>query len=231
MTGVPGGSSISRYDAPRTLPGHPIVTACRSDIPRFDIPRLDLPRRGRLIAFVAALLLSPSVSDAQRPSAGTEIRGRIEGADIVRAARRHLGVRYVLGGETPSAFDCSGFVQWVFGEYGIAMPRTAREQAGVGDAPPYDGELQPGDLLFFYGPRGAQHIAIYVGRDSIIHASSTSRRVKLDRLRGRGQTRNWFGQRLIAVRRVLPAEGVFRIASSGPSAASARAASAAPEAP
>jgi cell wall-associated NlpC family hydrolase len=125
------------------------------------------------------------------------------GEEVVRTARRYVGVRYVWGGESPRGFDCSGLVQWVFAERGVAMPRTAREQAGVGDAP-YPGDLRPGDLLFFWGGTGAQHVAIYIGGDSVVHASTRSHRVQVDRMRGTGMRRDWFGQRLIAVRRVAP---------------------------
>lgn len=204
-------------------PGRP-----RLDIPRIDLPRLDIPRRAlrlamRLAAPALVASVVPRIAAAQHPEGAsaapvTEVRGTVQGADVVRSARRHLGVPYRLGGTTPRAFDCSGFVKWVFAEHGIAMPRTAREQAGVGDAPRWDDELQPGDLLFFYGPQGAQHIGIYAGNDSIIHASSSGRRVKVDRLGGRGTQRTWFGRRLIAVRRVLPMEGVFRVAGGAPAA-------------
>lgn len=141
------------------------------------------------------------------------VRGPVSGEDVIRVARRYLGVPYRWGGETPRAFDCSGFVQYVFGRYGIDLPRTAREQAGVGTAP-FPGDLQPGDLLFFYGGRGAQHIALYVGGDTIIHASSTGRRVRLDKLSGSRSKPTWYRRRLIAVRRVLPAEGVFHLPTS-----------------
>ncbi|MFL5577656.1 MAG: C40 family peptidase [Gemmatimonadaceae bacterium] len=166
---------------------------------------------------LCAVLVSvaPSVAAAQGGVRTVAVRGRVEGADVVRVARRYLGVRYELGGTTPAAFDCSGFVRYVFAELGAAMPRTAHEQAAVGDAP-FPGDLQPGDLLFFYGGRGAQHIAIYVGNDTIVHASSRSRRVRLDRLGGVGAHRNWFGERLIAVRRVAPFEGVFRLPAGAP---------------
>ena len=189
------------------------------DIPRLDIPRIGAARVLRRSTWRLALgvaLLAPLAASAQPRAVVHEVRGTVRGTDVVRSARRYLGVPYRLGGATPRAFDCSGFVKWVFAEHGIAMPRTAREQAGVGDAPPWDGELEPGDLLFFYGPQGAQHIGIYAGNDSIIHASSTGRRVKVDRLGGRGTKRTWFGRRLIAVRRVLPMEGVFRVAGSAP---------------
>lgn len=139
----------------------------------------------------------PTIAMASTPAPATF------GAGVVQAARRHVGARYVLGAEGPGAFDCSSFVRWVFAERGVSMPRTAREQAGVGDAP-YPGDLRPGDLLFFWGGSGAQHVAIYAGGDSIIHASIRSRRVRIDRMRGTGAQRDWFGRRLIAVRRVRP---------------------------
>lgn len=139
-----------------------------------------------------------------------EVRAPVHGEDVVRTAKQYLGVRYVLGGSTPRAFDCSGFVRWIFAQHGVWMPRTAKEQAAVGDAP-VPGDLQPGDLLFFFGGRGAQHIAVYVGGDTIIHASSTGKRVKLDRFGGTRARPTWFGRRLIAVRRVLPAEGVVEL--------------------
>ena len=167
-----------------------------------------------------ALFACPAAAQHDRTAAAApaviEIRGPISGADILRAARRHLGTPYVWGGETPGAFDCSGFVQYVFGEYGITLPRTAKEQAGIGDAP-RPGDLRAGDLLFFYGGNGAQHIAIYVGGDTIIHASSAARVVRLDVLTGKRTRETWFRKRLIAVRRILPAEGVYRMPSSGPS--------------
>lgn len=157
-------------------------------------------------------------ASGQPPASVVAIRSTIAGDDVVRTAKKYLGVRYVLGGETPAAFDCSGFVRWVFAEHGIALPRTAHEQAGVGQAPRAGEPLQPGDLLFFYGGNGAQHIAVYVGRDTIIHASSRSRRVKLDRFAGKyNPNSSWFGERLIAVRRILPAEGVFYLPTSASS--------------
>lgn len=179
--------------------------------------------RSLRLAFVAgALAASPAsgqlVGGREGASGVLEIRGPISGGDILRSARRHIGTPYVWGGAAPGAFDCSGFVQYVFAEYGIALPRTAKEQAAIGDAP-RAGDLQPGDLLFFYGGQGAQHIAIYVGGDTIIHASSAAKRVKLDVLTGPRTRQTWFRKRLIAVRRVLPAEGVYRMPSSGPSTA------------
>lgn len=169
-----------------------------------------------LLLSAALALAVPRVASAQKKAPAIAVRGTVTGADIVRAARDYLGVRYLWGGDTPRAFDCSGFTRYVFARYGITLPRTAHEQAGVGDAP-FPGDLRPGDLLFFSGGQGAQHIAIYVGGDTIIHASSSAKRVKLDLIRPHGGAwakHNWFRNRLIAVRRVLPMEGTFYIPMS-----------------
>ncbi len=162
-------------------------------------------------ALIVTPVLHAQITPRMQPS--VHVAGVVDGNTVVETARRYLGVRYVLGGTTPKAFDCSGFIRYVFALHGLSMPRTAHEQAAYGMAPD-DRNLEPGDLLFFYGGRGAQHIAMYIGGDSIIHASSSGHRVMLARLSGTGTHRSWFGQRLIAVRRVLPAAGTFDLPAS-----------------
>lgn len=178
----------------------------------------------RIVAISACLVIAQTAAAQERRSAKPAsptapvmtIRSTIDGEDVIRTARKYLGVPYVLGGATPRSFDCSGFVRWVYAEHGIRLPRTAHEQAALGLAPRAGEPLQPGDLLFFYGGNGAQHIAMYVGRDTIIHASSRSKRVKLDRFSGKYRPNSsWFGERLIAVRRLLPMEGVFQLPTTG----------------
>jgi cell wall-associated NlpC family hydrolase len=173
-----------------------------------------------LVALAAGAQAPRAYSSPVRPSTTpmriVAVRGEIDGQTIVSTAKRYIGVPYVLGGTTPRAFDCSGFVQYVFAQHGIAMPRTAHEQAAIGEAPSPGDTLQAGDLLFFYGGQGAQHIAMYVGGDTIIHASSTGHHVRLDVLTRSGLRRTWFNQRLIAVRRLLPMEGFNYVRTSTP---------------
>jgi len=165
------------------------------------------PRRARAV-----------VTSALPVSGVVPVHAVVQGMDVVQSARRFLGVPYRLGGTTPRAFDCSGFVRYVFALHGIALPRTAHEQAAVGEAPAPGDSLAAGDLLFFWGGRGAQHIAIYIGGDSIIHASSTAHRVRVDRLTKGGRLgRTWFNQRLIAVRRLLPEQGVSYVPATASS--------------
>ena len=122
---------------------------------------------------------------------------------VLGTAKRYLGTRYRMGGTKPGAFDCSGFVRYVFAKHGVALPRTAREQSLVGHSIAVGPDsLRVGDLLFFRTPRGrASHVAMYAGNGRIIHASAGSRRVRYDDLaspRGR-----WFIEHLTGVRRVL----------------------------
>lgn len=94
------------------------------------------------------------------------------------AAASQVGVPYVWGGETslPAAdagFDCSGLVQWAFGQAGITLPRTAQEQHDVVTPVPA-AQVQPGDLVFWNdGTTSVQHVAIYVGAGIVLEAPST----------------------------------------------------------
>src|SRR4051794_17835226 len=112
-----------------------------------QMPTWSIRSAPRAAALCSALLCgAPALAGAQAGARTIAVRGRVEGSDIVREARRYIGVPYVLGGSTPRAFDCSGFVRYVFAEFDVSLPRTAREQAAVGEAP-FPGELEPGDLL------------------------------------------------------------------------------------
>ena len=95
------------------------------------------------------------------------------GNGIIDLAQQFLGVPYVWGGSSPRGFDCSGFVQYVYAQKGIHLPRTADIQATAGQ-PVSKSELQPGDLVFFAGDYvNISHVGIYVGNGQMIHASST----------------------------------------------------------
>ncbi|WP_278548142.1 C40 family peptidase [Paraclostridium bifermentans] len=90
---------------------------------------------------------------------------------IINTAKAQLGKPYVWGAEGPNSFDCSGLVYYVYGQHGIKMPRTSREQANVGTTISQS-QLQPGDLIFSStdGSGGVNHVGIYVGNGQMIHA-------------------------------------------------------------
>ena len=81
---------------------------------------------------------------------------------IVQTAMEYIGVPYVFGGTSPSGFDCSGFVRYVFAHAGIYLPRMADEQYEVG-TPVAMSNLRTGDLVFFSTyDYGASHVGIYL---------------------------------------------------------------------
>jgi len=85
---------------------------------------------------------------------------------VVRAAESQLGVPYVFGGASPSeGFDCSGLVQWAWGQSGVSIPRTTEVQWPALDHVSL-GALEPGDLLFYYNldaDSQVDHVVMYVG--------------------------------------------------------------------
>lgn len=88
-----------------------------------------------------------------------------------------LGIRYRFGGSSRNGIDCSSFVQQVFREMDVSLPRTAREQFEVGNEVS-PGDLQKGDLVFFRTYASyPSHVGIYLGNSKMIHASSRDRRV------------------------------------------------------
>ena len=113
---------------------------------------------------------------------GTPILPRSKVNDLIFTAKKYMGTPYLFGGSTPKAFDCSGYLQYIFRENGIIIPRTADEQYKLGLRTTSSRELVPGDLVFFttYEP-GASHCGLYLGGGNFIHASS-SRGVRVDNL-------------------------------------------------
>jgi len=93
--------------------------------------------------------------------------------NLLRTAFNFQGIQYQWGGRSPKGFDCSGFVQTVFGLNGVKLPRDAYQQAEVGEDVSQDFSLwEPGDLIYF-SERGAKvtHVAISLGGGDFIHAS------------------------------------------------------------
>ncbi|MGV9675012.1 C40 family peptidase [Nocardia sp. NPDC003482] len=87
----------------------------------------------------------------------------------VEAAESKLGSNYSYGSAGPDSFDCSGLVQWSYEQAGVDLPRTSYEQLDSGTPVGLD-ELQPGDLVSFYG---GQHSALYAGDGMVVHAATS----------------------------------------------------------
>jgi cell wall-associated NlpC family hydrolase len=92
-------------------------------------------------------------------------------AGAVQAAQGEIGVPYVWGGSSPSGFDCSGLVEWAYGQVGISLPHYSGAQYDDTTHIPL-GDIAPGDILF-YGPGGSEHEAMYIGGGMMVEAPYT----------------------------------------------------------
>ena len=115
------------------------------------------------------------------------------GSSVVAYAKQILGCKYVYGGTTTSGFDCSGFTQFVYKHFGITLNRTAAAQYSNGKAVT---DLQAGDLVMF-GKSGINHVGIYIGGNTFIHAANPSRGVTTDTLASGYYKTNYVGARRI----------------------------------
>ena len=96
------------------------------------------------------------------------------GQSIVDYACQFVGNPYVWGGTSlTNGADCSGFAQSVFANFGIYLPRTAASQSGSGTAVDLS-NIQAGDLLFYSGGGGIDHVSIYMGGGQVVHASNST---------------------------------------------------------
>ncbi|MGT2425899.1 C40 family peptidase [Amnibacterium kyonggiense] len=117
------------------------------------------------------------------------------GNDVVDAALDYQGTPYVLGGESKSGIDCSGLVQAAFAKNGITVPRLVHEQETVGQKVDSLKDAKPGDLIVL---NGGDHIAIYMGNDTVIHAPYPGRTVSVQK--------DWFTDKdITTIRRIVPA--------------------------
>lgn len=108
-----------------------------------------------------------------------------------------VGKPYVYGGNSPSGFDCSGLVHYSYARAGVNVPRTTRSQINAGKAVPTH-SLRPGDLVFFdQEGRKFSHVGIYIGQGRFVHAPSSGKRVRVDRL----DMRYW-QKHFVAARRI-----------------------------
>jgi len=166
-------------------------------------------RRGRLPSSTSAA--PPPAPDRERivrPPAG-EVRttppdrpefdhDASRSGRVCKLALSFLGTPYRYGGATPAGFDCSGLVLYVFGEVGVDLPRTARDQSRSGSAATLRTML-PGDLIFFRIDRDViSHVGIYVGRGEFVHAPGTGKFIRTDSI-----DNPWWRRRVKGVRRIL----------------------------
>ncbi|GAA4925896.1 cell wall-associated NlpC family hydrolase [Nonomuraea thailandensis] len=138
--------------------------------------------KGTQVAMVNPVLPQPQQKVTQRNwPAGSFMTGE-QLTVALKAAVSKLGRPYVWGAEGPETFDCSGLVQWAYGQAGVRMPRVTHQQWVTGPQVPYS-QAVPGDLLFWRNdptnPDYISHVAIYWGDGKMLHAPRTGDVVKI----------------------------------------------------
>ena len=134
----------------------------------------------------------PVVAAVASSSAETVTPPPARHGGVVGIAMQYLGTPYVYGGASPSGFDCSGFLMYVYAQVGVSLPHNAAMQYGYG-SPVDRSQLQPGDLVFF---NGLGHNGMYIGGGQFIHSPHTGDVVKISSISG------WYSERWVGARRL-----------------------------
>lgn len=199
------GKALSRLnDAPASVerPFHydPMQRATGASLKDGAAEVLRAAARGSGPAASAALSAAGANTPVAAPSAtaGLDAVGALGPAGtkadaVLDTAKKYLGVPYKWGGTDPNVgLDCSGFLQLVFKQHGIKLPRVSQDQMHAGRKVDGIENARPGDIVAFNNP--ATHIGIYVGDGKMIHAPRTGDVVKISPLH----------KNISAIRRVLP---------------------------
>ncbi len=135
---------------------------------------------------------SQTVSSSSSSPSGSSI-----GQQLVTYAKQFLGYPYVYGGASPSGFDCSGFMYYVYGQFGYTLYRGATSQLQNGRYVSFD-ELRPGDLVFFGYGSTATHVGMYIGNGKFIHAENSGTGVVISSL-----VEGYYVGRYLTARRIV----------------------------
>ena len=126
--------------------------------------------------------------------------GMEKGQQVVECARKYLGTPYVWGGTSPSGFDCSGLVYYVYKQFGVTLNRVAAGMAENGTAVDLSA-MQPGDIVLFHNKAKysqINHVGIYVGNGMFMHSPQTGDVVKITTL-----TSGYYSTTLVKARRIF----------------------------
>jgi cell wall-associated NlpC family hydrolase len=152
-----------------------------------------------VIGVFAGCSSTPSTRDFDSGS-NPALQARADEGAAARAAehaRNMVGKPYVYGGNSPSGFDCSGLVHYSYQRVGVSVPRTTRSQLNA-SLPVTARALRAGDLVFFdQEGRKYSHVGIYIGDGRFVHAPSSGKRVRIDRL-----DKQYWQQHFVAARRI-----------------------------
>ena len=111
-------------------------------------------------------------STSTKKSTSSSTTGSARGSSVLAVAARYVGVPYVYGGTSPRGMDCSGYVQYVFKQLGISLPRVAEDQRQA-TRQISRSSAQAGDLVFFLSGGSAYHVGVYAGNNMMYDAGRT----------------------------------------------------------
>lgn len=138
-----------------------------------EVVKSVLPAQVRLDQYLA----ERSVLVASRSSVRTAYSTK-----IMVIGKKYIGTPYCHGGSSPRCFDCSGFTKYVYGKYGLIIPRDANRQLKSMKRVKRS-KAQIGDLVFFLTRGGyAYHVGIYVGNNKVLHSPKPGRKVRIERI-------------------------------------------------
>ncbi len=121
------------------------------------------------------------------------------GAEVADFAEQYVGSPYRWGGTSPAGFDCTGFVLYVYSQFGVALPHNEAGQLASGPSVSPD-DLQPGDVLVFANTyrAGLSHTGIYIGDGQFVHAADERHGVVVSALWD-----SYWGPRLVGASRAI----------------------------
>ena len=187
--------------------GSPSSSASAAPADASGTPSTSLASFGQALA---GALGSTSATGAVPASGNLAASGGVTGDEIAADAQKYVGVPYLWGGTDPSkGLDCSGFVQRVYQDLGISLPRVVHDQMQAGTPVASLADAKPGDLLVSFG---GEHVAIYLGNGKAIDAPVPGQTI---------QVRDAWEQygNLTAIRRIVPEGGTGSAAGNAGSAA------------
>lgn len=150
-------------------------------------------RIGERYGYVAREYLAVS-RDAVR--LGSRSGKRPSNQNVVEYAKQFIGTPYVYGGSSPSGFDCSGFVKYVYSKFGVTLTRSSYSQVSEGTYVARE-NLQPGDLVFFGTKGNVHHVGIYVSDGNFIHAPKPGKTVRIETLQSGYYNNNYYTARRV----------------------------------
>jgi len=173
---------------------HRLYNSVRAQIAQMiSAQRASQLRAARAARVAQAQVAAPKASFGSGP-VSTSVPGD-RYASVVGIAMQYLGVPYRFGGESPSGFDCSGLVAYVYAQVGVSLPHYTVAQWNYPDSVAGSrSQLEPGDLVFF---AGLGHVGIYVGGGRFIHAPHTGSVVRIDSMSG------WYSSEYDGAKRIL----------------------------